>query len=268
MEANYSNNYNREYYIKNYGQSGYLKNKGYFLSVHSLIYQEIANLAEIQPGDEVVDYGCGNGDLAFYLVSKFHCKVKAIDYSKEAIDICDEKLKQTGGFNVQIKFINSSSKHLPDFENIKIVFFCDVFEHMCDEEIGFVLEQVKKWNINDKVKIVIHTDNNNYLKFINPLFNLLKIFLRKESISQIKKESKIERELHVNLTTPKKLKNKMEKWGYRQITLEYPSPVKTRIEKQLGKLQNIPYLYKTCVFMLRKFIFLTPSFYAVYESNS
>lgn len=263
-----SNKYNREYYIKAYGQSSYLKNEGYFLSRYSLKYQEIANLAEIQPGDEVVDYGCGNGDFAFYLASKFHCGVKAIDYSKESIDICNEKLKQTGDFNVQIKFINSDSELLPDFKNIKIVFFCDVFEHIYDEEIGIILEQMKKWNINDKVKIVVQTDNNNYLKFINPLFNLLRILLRQKSLSQIVKESKSGRELHVNLTAPKKLKNKMEKWGYRQITLKYPSPVKTRVKNQLGKLQNIPYLYKTCVFMLRKFIFLSPSFHAVYESNS
>ena len=264
-----SKKYNREYYIKVYGQSSYLKDKGYFLdAVHSLIYQEIANLVEIRPDDKVVDYGCGNGDLAFYLASKFHCKVEAIDYSKEAIDICNEKLNQTDGYNVQIKFATSNIEHLPDFKNIKIVFFCDVFEHICDEEIEIILKQIKNWNINNKVKIVIHTDNNNYLKFINPLFNLLNLFLRSKSLNQIREENRVERKLHINLTTLKNLKNKMEKWGYKQITLEYPSPVEARIKKQLGKLQNIPYLFKICVFILRKFTFLSPSFYAVYEINN
>lgn len=263
-----SNRYNKKYYIKAYGQSNFIKDKGYFLSEQSSIYQKIANLVEIRPRDEVVDYGCGNGDLAFYLASKFRCKIKAIDYSEKAIDICNKKLSQVkSSHSARIKFINCNNDHVHDFENIKIVFFCDVLEHMFDEEIEIVLEQVKKWNVNKKVKIAIHTDNNNYLRFINPLLNLLSILLKIKSLNQIKEESEIDRELHVNLTTPKKLKNKMEKWGYKQLVLKYTPPIKTRVKKQLSGLQNVPYLPEICTFMLVKFDFLSPTFYAVYEKK-
>jgi len=261
-----SNKYNKEYYTKNYGSSSLLKNNECFDAMHNLIYQEIANIAGVQPDDRVVDYGCGNGDLAFYLASKYHCNIKAIDYSKEAIDICNKKLKQVkDSLGTQISFINADSKNLPDFNDIKAVFFCDVLEHMYDEEIEIVLEHVKNWGIDNKAKIIAHTDNEKYLKFIGPLFGLLDILLSNKSLDQIRKEKRTEKELHINLTTPKKLRKKMKKWGYKQTALKYPTPVDTRIKRQLGKLQNIPYLFNICVFMLKKFAFLSPSFYAVYE---
>lgn len=263
-----SNRYNKEYFIRVFGQSRYLEDAGYFASEQHSIYQEIAGLVEINPADTVVDYGCGNGNLTFYLASRFRCKIIGIDYSKEAIDICNEKLSQVSNYSAQIKFINcNNNDYVYDFRNIKIVFFCDVLEHMFDEEIETLLKQVKKWNINDEVKIAVHTDSNHYLKFINPFFNLLNILLRKKSLNQIKKESKIDRELHVNLTTPQKLRNKMEKWGYRQVVLRYPSPTEARVKKQLGGLQSIPYLSKMCVYMLKRFGFLSPTFCAVYEKK-
>ena len=204
------NKYNRQYFTRAYGESVYLENQGCFFGViHNLIYQEIAGLADIGPEDTLVDYGCGNGDLAFYLASKFHCQVKALDYSKSAIDICNEKLKQVCRFNDQIEFINNNTDFLPVFKNIKAMFFCDVIEHMTDKEFATILRQAKTWNT--KIKIVVHTDNNSYLMFVNPFFNLFNFLLRNKSLSQIKEEKRVNRDLHINLTTPQKLKNKMRK---------------------------------------------------------
>ena len=191
-----SSNFNEEYYIKAYGQSRYIKEKGYFISEQNSIYQKIVDLVEIQSGDEIVDYGCGNGDLTFYLASRFRCKIVGIDYSEEAIDICNRKLSQASGHSSQVTFIYCDTDYVHDFQNTKIVFFCDVLEHMCDERIKILLKQTKERNIRDKLKVAIHTDNNNHLKFIRPFFDLLNVLLRIKSLNQVKEERRIERDLH------------------------------------------------------------------------
>lgn len=258
------NKYNKDYYQRVYGEANFLKNKGYFISRSTPRYEEVINLVKIKRGDTVVDYGCGNGDFAFYVASRYHCEIIAIDYSREAFRICKKKLKQDRNASIKIKFINCGSEHLSDLLNIKAVFFSDVLEHIYDCEVEFVLNKIRTWDYNRSMKVVVRTDNNNYLKFIAPIFNILNLMLRNKSLKQIIIENRKIKELHVNLMTQGALKNKMKKWGYRQIMTKFPSPTNSRIKNQLGKLICIPYLCEICEYILKKCSFLSPSFYAVF----
>lgn len=231
-------------------------------------YDETTSLLKIKSNENVCDYGCGTGDLSFVLSLKYNCPIIAIDYSKTAIDICKNKnklfLKNTKS-NSKIKFLNKNNNQTLKLKNIKAVFFCDVFEHMYDHEISFILNKISKWHKNPT--IIIHTDNNNYLKFIRPIFDLINILLKKTNLKKFKKERKEEYKKHVNLTNPKKLTKKMSNFGYKLIKIKYPEINNKIIKNQLGNLSNLKILIKISFLIVKKIPFFSPSFYAIYKKS-
>ncbi len=261
-----STKYNSQYYEKAYGKSELIPDKGYFANTHVTKYQEIGSLVELLPTDTVVDYGCGIGDLTIYLAATYKCNVIAMDYSKEAIDICKNKLDKLPELKTKVQFLQSNSNSLPKLQDIKAVYFCDVVEHIADDELRMVLDQMKKWNTQNPINIIVNTDNNNYLKYIRPVFNsLLTISKGKEWTRMSNEMYERDKILHINLTTPNRLQNNMENWGFNEIIRKYPDPDLRRIKMQLANIMPLPYLYELCAYILKNAPFLSPSFYAVYK---
>ena len=57
-------------------------------------YKRLADLAEIQPGDRVLEIGCGWGGFAEYAASQRGAHVTGITISKEQYDYCNERLER------------------------------------------------------------------------------------------------------------------------------------------------------------------------------
>lgn len=260
------NNYNRQYYQDTFGDSYFDPGKKYFVSSHLHIFEEVAALAQINPQDKVIDFGCGNGDLTFYLAARFNCRITGIDYSADAIAICDEKLKKTNGiFSERINFINAANDGLAAFKDIKFVVFCDVLEHMYDHEIELVLEQLKLWGGREQVRILLHTDNDIYTKYVRRIIEFLYLAFGVKDGKKIKQERAFEEKLHVNITSPAKLEAKMKKWGFQRVLLRYPAVSLGAVKAQLAGLARIPFLAILCAWLLKRAAFLSPSFYVVYR---
>jgi len=229
-------------------------------------YNELASLLKIKSNETICDYGCGTGDLSFVLSLKYNCHIVAIDYSKTAIKICKNKNKLFK-INTQnksdIKFLNRNNDKLPKLKNIKVVYFCDVFEHLYDDEISLILKEISNWNKN--LVILIHTDNNKYLFYIHPILNLINLIFKKTNLKKIKKERKEELKRHVNLTNPKKLTKKMSDYGYKLIKLEYPKLDIQTIKTQLNYLSSFKLMIKISYLIIKLIPSLNPSFYAIYK---
>jgi ubiquinone/menaquinone biosynthesis C-methylase UbiE len=73
---------------------------------------EITNLAEIQPGQNVLDVGCGLGGSARYIADKFDCSIMGIDLTKEYIDVA-KKLTEYVGLTDKVSFKQGSALELP-----------------------------------------------------------------------------------------------------------------------------------------------------------
>jgi SAM-dependent methyltransferase len=261
-------NYNRQYYQDIFGDSQFDPQKKYFVSSHLHIFEEIAGLAQISAQDEVIDFGCGNGDLTFYLAAKFNCRITGIDYSADAIEICNEKLKKiNGAFSSRINFINAANASLPVFKDIRFVVFCDVLEHMYDHEIQLVMEQLKLWGDRDKMRVLLHTDNDIYAKYIRRVIDSLSLIFKTKDRLKIKQERAFEEKLHVNITNPVKLEAKMKSLGFQRLILRYPSVSSAVVKAQLAGLARVPFLAAFCAWLLKRAAFLSPSFYAVYRIN-
>lgn len=230
-------------------------------------YLEIASILKLNSKDKICDLGCGTGDLSFLLWLKYHCSIIAIDYSADAIKICRQKKKLFTKNNSlpNILFLNKNNQNLPKLKNIKAVYLCDVVEHLYPSEIDFLLKEIIKWG---KPNILIHTDNNNYLKLIEPLLNFISLILRKTNLKKIKQTKQFHQKRHVNLTTPKKLSKVMKQFGYFPKIIQYPQIDQEIIIKQLGPLASFNFLVKLSQKILKLMPILSPSFYCLYSSTN
>jgi len=231
-------------------------------------YQKITDLIKLKPTDKVCDFGCGNGDLSFLLFLKYQCQTTAIDYSSDAIKICKAKLnkfKKNTSKQVNIKFYNLDNLHLPTLKNIRVVYFCDVFEHLYPDEINLVVNTVSKWG---NPNIIVHTDNNLYLKLVQPIIDTMSLIMGKATLKQIKQRKEFDQKRHVNLTNPRQLRKNMKKLGYQQTILTYPNIDIQTIKNQLGKLSNFKSIINLSKIILHIFPFLIPSFYCLYTKDN
>lgn len=229
-------------------------------------YQEIASIIKLQSKDHICDLGCGTGDLSFLLWLKSNCQITAIDYSPDAIKICRQKKKLfvKNHPHLKINFLNKDNLSLPQLKNIKAVFLCDVIEHLYPSEIDFVISKIKQWG---NPSIVIHTDNNIYLKISEPILNFISLLTQKTTFKKLQKMKKFHKYRHVNLTNPKKLVQTMKQYGYTQKIIKYPKIDKKTIINQLGPLAKFKFLITLSNKILKLLPFLSPSFYCLYSAN-
>lgn len=234
------------------------------------IHHFIADLVTYAPGETIVDYGCGNGDLAFLLALKYGCHVLGIDYSKDAIDIANSNrglLMKTKSLDAsKTEFICADIDHTPRKlqSQVSAVYLADVVEHLYDHELDTLFNIVSKWG-GTGMKVIVHTDNNAYLTYVRPLIDLVSVIARSTTIAKISERNRWEKERHVNLTTPMELKRSMHERGYKAITLRYSPLSKEKVQAQIGPLQTIPFLTEILMMVGTLLTFLLPSFYIVFE---
>ncbi len=256
--------YNRQYYVNLYSPPDY--SKKLYLKSFGHTYRELAKIQKLSPLDKVVDFGCGNGELSFCLHHVYKSKVTGVDYSEDAIKVSQKSLHlyKKNYKNPKISFLNFNNTELPKLSNINYVYFCDVLEHMYNHEIALVLKKVKTWN-KQKIKIIVHTDNDIYLRFARPILDTIAILTMVSTLAEIKTRNLWESERHVNLTNPKRLGKYLSSLGFRQKRLLYSVANEDKVVRQLGKLSKYNFLKRLSLVFLRFFKFLSPSFYCIYE---
>ncbi len=260
--------YNSEYFLNILNYVNY--DKPVAIKDFKFIHQHLVSIFPHTKKDFVVDYGCGNGDLTFLLAMMYRCRVLGIDYSPDAIQIANENkklLKETGSLNNKnVSFICTPNNKVPALHNVTSVYLADVIEHLYDEEIDIIVKKFIQWN--DNIKIVVHTDNSSYVYYVRPLIDLLTLIAGKTSIQSIKNRNSWERDRHVNLMTPRILSQKLKKYGFKVVKVEY-SPVSIkRIQTQLGLTRASTFIAPIMLNIGKIFNYLLPSFYMVLERNN
>jgi len=260
-----SSEYNREYFQGRYQNLSeeMLKDISRFERSH----QKASSMIELGEDDTVVDLGCGTGQMPIFLYLKFSCNVIGIDYSEDAIRICEENkekiVKKDSDSTKKIQFYRYDNDYLPEFHDIKAVFLIDVVEHLYDNELDLVLEKIKRWG--KEIKIIVHTDNNYYLKYIRPMFDLLAVFLGRTTYRKLNEGHAEVSKRHVNLTNANRLKKKLALYGFEILRIDYPPINTAAIKDQLGSIADHRIVLYPILFLGKIFYFLRPSFYMLAE---
>lgn len=260
-----ANTYNQKYF-KRYIDQSIMEPK--YISKKN---QEILNYLTLNPANKIVDFGCGAGILSILIAKSFNSKIIGLDYSASAIKICKENLKKISEEKLKKipSFTLATINKIPKQKDVDLVILADVIEHLTDKEITKIFTAFKSWGKN--CKVLVHTDNDFYLKTVGRLLYCLNFLFypaSRQKLLQQKHEDKI---MHINLTTPGKLRQKLGSLGYSQTELFFPEATKDAIQIQLGIFSRTPFLTNLCLFLLKKTIvkkIFHPSFYAVYSPLS
>jgi len=266
MRTVHSGKYNADYFTNTLAMTKSLVESG---GTH--IHETIANLLALHENDTVIDFGCGAGPLSFLLNKKFHCKVIGIDYSADAIALC-QQYNQNLSID-DVSFLCSGIENLPILENIKAVYMGDVVEHLYDEQLDELFMKMREWarnrqRIAEEFYVVVHTDNLHYLNYARPFLDIINLISRRVSFEQLHERNRFEKDRHVNLTTAARLNKRFLKYGYLLEKIEYPAISEERLRIQLGYLGE----FKLSAAVIKKIYpilkYMSPSFYALYRKIS
>lgn len=89
-------------------------------------------LLEIKDSDSFLDYGCGNGVLAYYLAKEYKCHVTGIDISEEAISRAMESSLYD---KLDVSFIAGDITEMSIQERFEKIMCVEVIEHVDDDSM-------------------------------------------------------------------------------------------------------------------------------------
>ncbi len=109
-------------------------------------------MAQIRPGDKVLELGCGWGSLTLFIAQKFPtCQITAISNSSTQKSFIDQKAKEKGLKNIRI--ITADINHFASNEKFDRVVSVEMFEHMRNYEI--LLSRISNWLL-EKGTLFVH----------------------------------------------------------------------------------------------------------------
>ena len=135
----------------------YFKSLGLAETKYTKIPLEIA---QIQPGDNVIDIGCGRGEIVFQSANK-RAHATGIDYSEAAIKIARSiQEKHTDDIQSKITFVCSNAENLDfNYNTFDTAFLLDVVEHVSQSELHVILREIRRV-LKPDGKLIIHSTPN------------------------------------------------------------------------------------------------------------
>jgi ubiquinone/menaquinone biosynthesis C-methylase UbiE len=181
-------------------------------------------LANIKPGMNVVDIGCGRGELVMNC-ARLGAKIWGLDYAKEALFLAHEIIEDERyiAYKNLMAIQLSNAGKLP-FANgsIDLVFMLDIVEHLNTDELCLALNEV--WRIlNPNGRLIVHTMPNLwYYRFGYPLFRIVQLVkgIKLPTDPRARWEYS---HVHINEQDPRKLRNAMETSKFNAKIWLYPT---------------------------------------------
>jgi 2-polyprenyl-3-methyl-5-hydroxy-6-metoxy-1,4-benzoquinol methylase len=163
--------YSKDYYLTSCAGSAEFKLGE---DSHHPLYQYLFNNIKVEVKDKnVLDLGCGRGELCIASARKGARKVVGLDFSCDAINIAKKHLSECGDLkNKSVEFILGNALEHQFEEKYDVIFLTDIIEHLYDDQLSLLFKNVKN-HLSETGVIVIHTMPTKefimfgqYLKFI------------------------------------------------------------------------------------------------------
>lgn len=117
-------------------------------------------MARLEPSDEVLDLGCGRGEIAIE-AARLGCRAIGLDYSPDAVRIARQAAAQTAWASRPTFFLANADGEWPIEGKFDVVFALDVFEHLHASELRRLLALVRS-RLKPGGRLVFHTSPNRY----------------------------------------------------------------------------------------------------------
>lgn len=201
-------------------------------------FQKALALAQIQPGERVLDIGCGRGELVAH-AALLGAEAVGIDYADQAVRIAEEAL---AGYppevreRTDVRLMNARSMEFDD-QSFDLAFMSDIVEHLYPHELADALRET--WRVlRPGGRLIVHTCPNRLLYEVTyPVYirNVHRVICRVAEMAHYQSyvigpslsvgrefpRSDDERRVHVNEQTASGLARSLEECGFRVGKTEY-----------------------------------------------
>lgn len=197
--------------------------------------EDMVRFGHIAEGHRVLDFGCGRGTLAIALAKK-GCVARGIDFSQDAINFAREYSKRfPEEIQSRVEFKRMGIAEFDSEAEFDAIAFNQVYEHLHPWELELLIPKMKR-ALKLNGTLVISTPNLNYIRYLFPLkrvlelpFKIIKEILRAfrgkskhtasvrtflKEIFKIRYPESEHTRLHINLQTPRSIRNFMKRQGF------------------------------------------------------
>ena len=178
--------------------------------------QMALDLVSLQPGMQILDIGCGRGELLRFC-AELGLTAWGIDYAEEALNLASEMLAadESVEFAQRIHIMRASALDLPAEPNsMDYVFMLDVVEHLYPHELQQALDEARRV-LKPGGKILVHTMPNLwYYRWGYPIYRWLQ-GLRGEKLPSDPRARWDYSDVHVNEQTPRMLRGFLRRSNFR-----------------------------------------------------
>ena len=227
--------YDTLYYSKHVGNAElaalYFESEGLAPTEYT---QKPLELAKIQPGDRILDVGCGRGEIVFQAAQQ-GAVATGIDFSPSAIEIARET---SGRLPEDVRarsalFCGSGSAMPFESSSFDTVFMLDVAEHLSQGEFDAVLVEVMRVLVGNG-RLIVHTTPNRWARTYG--FWVRSVAVRMAGrpapvhplvaqLRQLEEDPEYDARtcfLHINEQSPLSLKGSLRRAGFRsRVWLEH-----------------------------------------------
>jgi ubiquinone/menaquinone biosynthesis C-methylase UbiE len=201
-------------------------------------FQKALAMARIQPGERVLDVGCGRGELVLH-AALLGAEATGIDYAEQAVRIAGETLS---GYppdvqaRARVQQMNARAMDFPD-ESFDLAFMSDIVEHLYPNELSEALRETRRV-LRPGGRLIVHTCPNRLLyELTYPVYirNVHRVVCRVAEIAGYQSfvigpslstgrefpRSDDERRVHINEQTASGLARSLEESGFDVTKREY-----------------------------------------------
>jgi SAM-dependent methyltransferase len=201
-------------------------------------FQKALDMARIQPGERVLDVGCGRGELVAH-AALLGADAVGIDYAEEAVSIAAEALTMYPPHvreRASVRLMNARALEFEDC-SFDLAFMSDIVEHLYPNELAEALRETRRV-LKPGGRLIVHTCPNKLLYGITyPVYirNVHRVICRVAEIAGYLSyvigpnlsvgpefpRTDDERLVHVNEQTAAGLKRSLTDCGFRVRKTEY-----------------------------------------------
>jgi 2-polyprenyl-3-methyl-5-hydroxy-6-metoxy-1,4-benzoquinol methylase len=249
--------YDKKYYLTD-NEGCWEFQEGLDAHVHPKFVRALKLAPEIKPGVEVLDVGCGRGELLYYCAQK-GARATGIDYSPDAVALVQEKVVTLlpADRRSLVRVACADIAHFSLEGTFDVFFVVEVLEHLTDSQIRSLLEKART-HLKPSGRLIVTTPNVYYERYLSPIkrlldtpFRLLRELFR---VARGKSRAKNAKDLwkrifrirvsrgqqgelmHVNVMTPSRLRRLLKDFDA-EVVCEDPSknPISLLLRRWWGR---------------------------------